>query len=69
MITPLRWIRVHVLRLRAMWIQGQIDHAEAMLLDHRARLQICYAELRKVKAKEAMITPANTLLEQALRRK
>jgi len=69
LFSPIRWIRVHVLRFRAIWIQGQIEHAEAMLLDHKARLQNCYSALRKVKAREAMITPANTLLEQALRRK
>ena len=55
--------------MRAGWIEAQIDNGEALLLDHRVRLQNCYAKLRKIRAAEAMVTPANTLLEQALRRK
>ena len=65
----IRHLHALILRCRAGWIEAQIANGEALLIDHRARLQNCYARLRRIKAKEAMITPANTLLEQALRRK
>ena len=65
----IRWLKVTVLKFRAGWLEAQIDHGEALLLSHRVRLQRCYAELRRVRQAEAMITPAATLLEQALRRK
>ena len=65
----IRRLRAYILRCRADWIESQIEHGEALLMDHRARLQRCYAELRRVRRAEAMVTPAATLLEQALRRK
>lgn len=65
----IRNLHAFILRCRAGWIEAQIESGEALLIDHRARLQNCYAKLRKIKAKEAMVTPAATLLEQALRRK
>lgn len=65
----IRYIRCLTLRLRAGFIESQIEHGEALLLDHRMRLDNCYKELRKVRAAESMITPAQTLLEQALKRK
>ena len=64
----IRYIRAWILRCRAGWIEAQIEHGEALLIDHRVRLQNCYAKLRRIKEAEAMITPAATLLEQALRR-
>lgn len=65
----IRYLHAWILRCRAGWIEAQIEHGEALLMDHRARLEICYKKLRRIRAAEAMITPANTLLEQALRRK
>lgn len=65
----IRYLRCLILRLRAGWIEAQIEHGEALLRDHRMRLDRCYKELRKVRAAESMITPAQTLLEQALRKK
>ena len=65
----IRRLHAFVLRFRAAWIQAQIDNAEALVADHRERLERCYRLLRKIKAAEAMVTPAATLLEQALRRK
>ena len=64
----IRWLRVQILRFRAMMLEAQIDHAHALLNDHQRRLDRCYRELRRVRAAEAAITPAGTLLEQALRR-
>jgi hypothetical protein len=65
----IRHLQILVLRIRAWWIQAQIDHGEELLAGHRGRLEICYATLRRIRAKEALLTPASTLLEQALRRK
>lgn len=65
----IRYLRMWVLRFRAGWIEGQIEHGEAMMLDHKERLANCYAQLRRIRAAESMVTPASTLLEQALRRK
>lgn len=64
-----RFLRMYYLRFRAGWIEAQIDHGEALLADHKERLARCYEELRRVRTAESMVTPANTLLEQALRRK
>ena len=64
----IRYLRCFILRLRAEWIEAQIDHGEALLHDHRKRLDNCYKALRRIRSAEATITPAGTLLEQALRR-
>jgi len=65
----IRFLRCTVLRCKAFMLEAQIDHGEALLLDHRLRLDRCYNELRRVRSMEASITPASTLLMQALRRK
>ena len=65
----IRYLRCLILRIRAGFIEAQIENGEALLRDHRARLDNCYKELRRVRAAESMITPAQTLLEKALRRK
>ena len=57
------------LRWRAWFLQQQILHAEALLLEHEANLKACYMEMRKIKIEQAMLTPARTLLAEALRRK
>ena len=64
----IRLLRVLLLRSRAFVLEAQIDNGEALLRDHRARLDRCYDELRRVRSLEASITPASTLLTQALRR-
>lgn len=65
----IRAIRIFFLRVRAGILESEIEHAHELLHDHRLRLQNCQMELRKLRAKEAMLTPASTLLAQALRRK
>lgn len=65
----IRRLHIFILRLRAGILESEIDHAHELLQDHRLRLQNCQMELRRLRAKEAMLTPAATLLEQALRRK
>ena len=65
----IRYLRCLILRIRAGLIEAQIENGEALLRDHRMRLDNCYKELRRVRAAESMITPAQTLLEKALRRK
>lgn len=65
----IRWLRVLLLRIRAGIIEAEIAHANDLLQDHRLRLQVCQDELRRLKAREAMLTPASTLLARALRRK
>ena len=65
----IRRLRILYLRLRAGWLEAQIEHGEALLADHEARLDACYAEMRRVKVALATITPAHTLLMEALRRK
>lgn len=62
-------IRMFILKCRAGWIQAQIDHAEDLIANHRANLAGCHRELRRIKAKHATITPASTLLAEALKRK
>lgn len=61
-------LRVLILRCRAWWLQAQVDHIEEQLLSYRGRLGECYDQLRKIKGREAMLTPAPTLLARALRR-
>ena len=51
-----------------MWLEAQIENGIALLRDHQERLDRCYAELRRVKSAEATITPAGTILQQAIRR-
>ena len=65
----IRYLRIFLLRVRAGILESEIEHAHGLLLDHRLRLQNCQLELRRLRAKEAMLTPASSLLEQALRRK
>lgn len=65
----IRYFQILLLRFRATVIEAQIDHAYDLLQDHRLRLQNCQVELRKLRVKEAMLTPASSLLTQALRRK
>lgn len=65
----IRRLRILLLRLRAGILESEIEHAHGLLLDHRLRLQNCQLELRKLRAKEAMLTPASSLLAQAMRRK
>ena len=62
-------LRVLILRCRAWWLQAQIDHGEELLIAHRNNLNECYDRLRKIKGREAMLTPAPSLLAQAMRRK
>lgn len=64
----IRWFKTQRLRWKAMWLEAQIENGHALLLDHQERLDRCYAELRRVKSAEATITPAGTILQQALRR-
>ena len=65
----MRRIKVIILRCRAWFLQAQIDHGEELLVAHRNQLIRCYDELRKIKGREAMLTPASSLLIQAMRRK
>ncbi len=65
----IRYLRMWILRFRAGVIEAQIEHGEALILDHKERLENCYAQLRRIRRAESMVTPASTLLEQALRRK
>lgn len=65
----IRYLRVLVLRVRAGILESEIEHAEGLLLDHRLRLQNCQLELRRIRAQEAMLTPAASLLAQVMRRK
>ena len=62
-------LRVFILRCRAWWLQAQVEHIEDQLVSYRFRLNECYDRLRKIKGQEAMLTPAPTLLAQAMRRK
>ncbi len=64
----IRRLQMFVLQFRDAVLEAQIDHGEAMLADHHARLDNCYDEMRRVKSRLATITPAPTLLAQALRR-
>ncbi len=57
------------LRLRAGWLEAQCEHGEELLADHTRRLHNCYDEMRRVKARLATMTPARTLLLQALARR
>ena len=63
----IRYLRVLFLRMRAGVLEGEIEHGEGLLQDHKRRLANCYAELRKVRGMEAMLTPAGNLLQQAMR--
>ena len=65
----IRSLKILILRLRIGIREAEIDHAQDLIADHRIRLQNCQDELRRLKQQEAMILPASTLLEQALRRK
>ena len=65
----IRSLKILLLRIRIGIREAEIDHAQDLIADHRIRLQNCQDDLRRLKAHEAMITPAQTLLEQALRRK
>ena len=65
----IRAIRVFILRARAALLEAQIDSGIELLNSHELRLEHCYNELRRIRAAEATITPASTLLAQALRRK
>ena len=65
MIRPLR---VLLLRMRAGVLEAEIEHGEGLLADHKRRLANCYDELRKVRGREALLTPAGNLLQQAMRR-
>ena len=62
-------IQVLILRCRAWWLLAQCEHIEEQLLSYRFRLNECYDRLRKIKGREAMLTPASSLLIQAMRRK
>ena len=64
-----RHLQAFYYRARAGWIEAQIENGVELLNDHQRRLDNCYNELRRVRAAEAMVTPAATLLEQTLRKK
>lgn len=65
----IRRLKMFSLQCRAAVLEAQIDHGEALLADHHQRLRNCYDEMRRVKSQLATITPASTLLLQAMRRK
>lgn len=65
----MRFLEMLWLQLRAMVLEAQVDHGEALLRDHEQRLDNTYTELRRVKSRLATITPASTLLTQALKRR
>ena len=65
----IRRLQVAILRCRAWWLQAQVEHIEDQLISYRFRLNECYDRLRKIKGQEAMLTPASSLLIQAMRRK
>lgn len=60
-------IKVWILKFREMILEGQIEHGQALLFEHRVRLQRCQLELRRVKQSIAMKENASTLLQEALR--
>lgn len=64
----IRRCRMMFLKCRALFLEAQIDHGLALLNDHQHRLDVCHKELRRIKIELALITPASTLLAQALRR-
>ena len=64
----IRSLKIFLLRIRIGIREAEIAHAQDLIADHRIRLQNCQEELRRLKAHEAMITPAQTLLAQ-IRRK
>ena len=64
----IRRMRMWYLQARVLWIEAQVEHGVALLNDHERRLDLCWHELRKLKGQLATITPASTLLAQALRR-
>ena len=64
----IRRLRMIYLQCRVYMLESQIAHGCDVLNDHERRLDACYHELRQIKSKLATITPASTLLAQALRR-
>lgn len=57
------------LKIRAWWLEVQIENGEELLADHGSRLRNCYEEMRKIQSRIVTLeTPANLLVE-AMRRK
>lgn len=65
----MNWLRMLFLQCRAAFLEAQVEHAEGLVRDHKLRLDNTHAELRRVKSRLATITPASTLLAQALKRR
>lgn len=71
----IRRVIVVLLKLRAFVIEQDIITREELLESAKRKahlaqkgIDLCYDELRRVRSRIATLTPANTLLMQALRR-
>lgn len=65
----MRALRLWFLKFREASLLGQIEHGEALVLQHRASLQAAYAALRRVRSQQALITPARQMVSEAMRRR
>ena len=63
-----KWFSLLKLKLRAYMLQEQALHAEDLMADHQRRYELLILELRKVKARIAMLESPSVMLRQALRR-
>lgn len=65
----IRALTLWLLHFRLMCLEGQIDHGEALIREHRARLQHAYRVRRKARIRIAQLTPARQLLADVIARK
>ena len=61
-------LRLLWLRYRESVLEGEVEHGEMLIREHRARLQLAYRHLRQVRERIAMQTPAHSLIKHLLRR-
>ena len=65
----IRRLRVLILKCREQFLLAQVANGEALLADHRERLNACHDELRRLRTKIALTDSARNLLSEALRSK
>lgn len=61
-MNPIRWLLLRPLLIREWLLEGQADFAQELIKDHVQRYANTCDELRRVKGKIAMLTPAHKLL-------
>lgn len=66
--TVIRFLTLLRLKFCAYVLHEQAVHAESLLADHKRRYEITLLELRKIKARIAMLESPDVLLRQALKR-